>query len=159
MSHSCAVAHKRRAKEVNSIQCRIDHRGTTSTSKLDPFYTNYHCTMSESFTERCNSTVLSSRGLPSAKDQVTCQKSRSVQHQGIAAKTMYPKSVFPAGKNSSACVMKHLADLKVELVNKELWKMFHSEGHEMKITNTGRYVIFSYFLRNQMSIFQEFIAF
>lgn len=144
MSHNCAAAHKRPAEEVDSLQYRIDHGGTASTSKLDLFYTKYHYIMSESFGERCNSSVLSGGGLPSAMDQVTCQKSRSGQHQVIPPKIMYKelKSVFPSGKNSSPCVMKHLADLKVELANKELWKMFHAEGHEMKVTSTGRYVIF-----------------
>ena len=93
--------------------------------------------MSESLKERINnSTVLPSGGLPSAKDQVSCQ--------GNAPKMMYkePKIVSPTGKNSSRCVMKHLADLEVELANKNLWKVFHAEEHEMKISNDGRYVMF-----------------
>ena len=95
--------------------------------------------MSEPLKKRTNnSTVLPSGGLPSSKDQVSCQ--------GNAPKMMYkePKTVCPTGKNSSRCVMKHLADLEVELANKDLWKIFHAQEHEMKISNLGRYVMFSY---------------
>ncbi|XP_028407666.1 T-box protein 2-like [Dendronephthya gigantea] len=48
------------------------------------------------------------------------------------------KDVFLPNKNSLPCKMKHLADLKAELGNEALWEIFHAEGHEMKITNTGR---------------------
>ena len=68
--------------------------------------------------------------------------SHTAQFQTIAPKATHVSQKdtrFP-GRSSRPCGMRHLSDLKVELGNEALWRTFHDEIHEMKITKTGRYV-------------------
>ncbi len=73
----------------------------------------------------------------------TNTESRIGQLRNIAPKLTHigPKDAFVARKTSLPCGAKHLSGLKVELGNETLWKVFHVEEHEMKITNTGRLVL------------------
>ena len=91
--------------------------------------------MSESFDRCCNSTSLSIR-VPA----IACHReSRTGQLESTAPKLTDMESKVK--KTSLPCGMKHLADVKVDLDNEALWKVFHNENHEMKVTNTGRFVV------------------
>ena len=65
-----------------------------------------------------------------------------------STRTASIKDIFLPRSDSLPCKMKHLGDLIAELGNGAMWKIFHAEEHEMKITNTGRYVyIFRFKIR------------
>ena len=90
-----------------------------------------------------NTTALPTRSTPS-DNQNTILATKPVSclgHlQAIAPRLthMGPNDSFPSRRRSQPCTAKHLGDLKVELGNETLWKMFHVEEHEMKVTNKGR---------------------
>ena len=106
-------------------------------------YSKYDRSMSSWLFQGSSGTALPTRSTASDNQNrslATKPESCLGHLQGIAPRVtrMGLKDAFPSGGRSPPCTAKHLGDLKVELGNEALWKVFHAEEHEMKVTNKGR---------------------